>query len=185
MRDSWITFMAAMLIAVASPAIRAAEPNAAELERLKESLAKWEKARQECEGNYTYTVRRSSAFGFGHQTTITVKDNKVVERMFEEFGQPVPPKPGEQPEKPKPRWIETGKDVGTHKTEGAPARTVDELYGEAKKLLEMTVPENHKLYLSFDKQGVLSHCFTIDTRIADDAPTKGIPPFKILLPMKK
>lgn len=157
---------------------------AADADRLKESLAKWEKAREACGGDYTIEVRWSSAFGFGNRTTVTVAGNKVVKREFYEFGRPEPMKPGEKPAEPKPKWVETGKDIGSHK-EGAAARTVDELYAEAAKLLEAKRPEKHQLHLGFDKDGLLSYCFTRDTRIADDAPKTGVAPFQIQLKAKK
>lgn len=100
------------------------------------------------------------------------------------FDEPKPIKPGENLPALKPKWVDSGKDLGTHKDEGAIVRTVDELYSEAKKLLEMKVPEHHKRYLGFDKQGLLSHCFIVDTRIADDAPRTGIPPVQIQLKSK-
>lgn len=157
----------------------AADPVVTDADRLKASLAKWEKARDESRGDYSYQVRWNSFAGFGHTTTIRVQGNKVVERTYEEFGPPQPVKPGETPAAAK--WVETGKDVGVHKNEGAVALTVDELYAEATKLLDRKVPEHHKLYLGFDKQGLLSHCFIVDTRIADDAPTMGVGPIQIRL----
>lgn len=162
-----------------NPVGHAADPVPTDAERLKESLAKWEKVRGDCGGNYAYEVRWSSAFGFGHRTTITVKENKVTERKFEEFARPEPPRPGEKPADPKPKWVETGTEIGSHAKEGAAARNVDELYAEAKKIVEGKLAEGHRLFLGFDKQGLLSHCFTRDTRIADDAPMHGVAPFQI------
>ena len=156
----------------------AADP-VADADRLKESLAKWEQVRKECGGDYSYQVRWSSFAGFGHVTTVTVKGNKVVERKYEELSRPEPVEPGKPPAAPKPKWVETGKDLGSHKKEGALARTLDDLYAEAKKLVAMQVPENHRRQLGFDKQGLLNYCFTVDTRIADDAPMTGIAPFQI------
>ncbi|NBO92294.1 MAG: hypothetical protein EBV06_08275 [Planctomycetia bacterium] len=163
--------------------LHAASPSDAE--KLKESQTKWLKAREACEGNYTYQVRWSSAFGFGHMTTITVKDNKVVERRYEEFGRPMAIKPGENPPAPKPKWIETGKDIGSHQTEGAAPLTMDELYAEATKIVEKDVPDNHVRSLGIDKAGLLVYCFVRDKRIADDAPLKGVRPIQLQLTPKK
>ena len=154
-------------------------------DRLKESSAKWQKARDESGGDYSYLVTKSFFTGARQTTTITVRGNKVVERKFELLGPPQPLKPGEDPPAPKPKWVETGKDVGSHKDEGAAPRSVDELYADALKLLEMKLPEHHKRYLGFDKQGLLSHCFIVDTRIADDAPITGIAPIQIHVKPKK
>lgn len=160
----------------------AADPETTDADRLKESLAKWEKVRADCGGDYSYQVRWSSFAGFGHTTTVTVKANKVVERKYEVFERP---QPGNPPGGAKLKWVEMGKDLGSHKSEGAAPRTLDELYAEAANLVKMEVPANHKRYLGFDKQGLLTHCFTVDTRIADDAPRVGISPIQVQLKPKK
>ncbi len=157
----------------------AADPKA-DADKLADSLKTWEKAKEECGGDYSYQVRWSSAFGFGHTTTVTVKGNKVVERKYEEFGRAEGGKPAEAKEK----WVESGKDLGTHK-EGAAARTVDDLYAVAKKLCEDKVPDGHVRGVGFDKQGVLAYCYTRDTRIADDAPLAGVPGIQLTLKAKK
>ena len=51
---------------------------------------------------------------------------------------------------------------------------LDELYKEAAEILGRPVPPFQRLGLRFDKQGLLLACYTQDTRIADDAPTKGV-----------
>jgi hypothetical protein len=61
---------------------------------------------------------------------------------------------------------------------------MEEMYAEAKKILAKDLPVHEKRYLAFDKQGLLSHCFTVDTRIADDSPTVGIAPFQLELKVK-
>jgi len=141
-------------------------------EALQKSLRKWENSRLQTGGDYSYQVSFSSFAGFGHVTEIIVQDNKVVERRYREFNrrepQPVPPGDG-----PAYKWVEKGKELGSHK-EGAAVKTVDELYQEAAMVLKRDLPEHEKRYLTFDKQGLLKSCFTVDTRIADDAPTKGV-----------
>ena len=177
MRTSRICLAIALLTMTAT----AADPMPTDADRLKESLAKWEKARDAVGGDYVYVVRWSSAFGFGNITTVTVKTNKVVERKFEEFAQP---QPGKAPEV-KQKWLESGKDVGSHKNEGAAPRTVDEMYVEAQKLIEAKTPETHVRTLGFDKEGLLYYCFVRDRRILDDAPLVGVRPFQLQLPVKK
>lgn len=145
--------------------------------KLKASLAKWKKARKQCRGDYSYTVRFTSFAGFGHETDVIVRNHKVVERRFRLLnGQPVDV--GPNPEKPnrKPtggKWAEKGENLGTHKN-GAPAKTLDELYVEALKVVSRGRDEHERFYLRFNKQGLLLECFTVDTRIADDAPRKGV-----------
>jgi hypothetical protein len=145
----------------------AADPTDAE--RLASSLAKWKEAKEGCGGNYSYKVIRSSFTGFRAETTIVVKDNKVVERRYETA---TPAQPG-QPAALKTVWVETGKEIGTNKGAAEP-RTLDELYTIAKKIVEADVPANHVRSLGLDKQGLLQYCFTRDTRIQDDAPLSGV-----------
>jgi hypothetical protein len=158
---------AALLFTALAPAA----DTKSDAEKLADSLKTWE---------YSYQVRWSSAFGFGNTTTVTVKGNKVVERRFIEFGRPEGGKPAEA----KDKWVESGRDIGTHK-EGAPARTVDELYAEAKKVCEGKPADGHMRAIGFDKQGVLAYCYTRDTRIADDAPLTGVPGIQLALKAKK
>ncbi len=156
-------------------------------EKLATSAGKWEQVRKACGGNYSYKVRFSSFAGFGNVTEVIVANNKVTERRYTEFNNraklvkpvkpgpvnPGAPKPGAKPKPAGPKWVEKGKDIGKHK-EGAAAKTLDELYKEAAAVLKRDLPKHERRYLRFDKQGLLLSCFTVDTRIADDAPTKGV-----------
>lgn len=143
---------------------------------LADSLDKWAKAKAACQGNYQYKVSFSSFSGFGNVTTIVIRDNKVAERHYREFGGPAlaPVAPGGgKPKEKGPKWIEKGDEVGTNK-EGAPAKTLDELYAEAKTVASKPLGDFEKRYVRFDKAGLLQSCFIIDTRIADDAPRNGV-----------
>jgi len=104
-----------------------------------------------------------------------VANNKVMERNYKAFSAPPrPAAPGQPPGKRKETgWSEKGAKLGSHK-EGHPAKTIDQLYEEAKAILERPLPAFQRLGLRFDKQGLLLACYTQDTRIADDAPTKGV-----------
>jgi hypothetical protein len=175
----------ALLAAAVIASAQAADPAVSDVDRLKESLANWKQIRDQSGGDYSYRVERIFFSGLRETTTIVVRGNKVVERRFQVSGRPQPSKPGENPPAEKPTWVETGKDLGRHKDEGAATRSVDELYVEAFRLLDMKVPEHHKRYLGIDQQGLLSHCFIVDTRIADDAPIIGIAPVRIQPKAKK
>ena len=164
-----------LLICVASMTLCVTAAHA-QVKTLPESAKKWAKAKEECGGNYSYTVEWQSAFGFGHTTTVVVRDNKVVERKYEEFNRSAPLAigPDGKPVKPKgTSWVEKGKDLGSHK-KGAPPKTLDELYAEAEKILAKPLPAHKRLYLRFDANGLLKLCFYVDTRIADDAPQTGV-----------
>jgi len=147
----------------------AAEPTDAE--RLAASAAKWKKAKEAAGGNYHYKAIRSSFTGFRSETVVVVKAGVVTERRHVATDGGKPGEPGPLKEV----WVETGKDIGTHK-DGVAARTLEELYAEAKKVLDAPLPANHVRSLGFDKQGILAYCYTRDTRIADDAPLGGVAP---------
>ena len=55
-------------------------------------------------------------------------------------------------------------------TQGAPLKTLDDLYKEAQKLPATKLSLEQRLYVAFAKRGLLESCFCVDTRIADDAP---------------
>ena len=147
--------------------------------RLEKSLLAWAKAKDDCGGNYSYRVPFTSAFGFGHTTIVVVRANKVVERKFERFGRPEPGRPGTEL---KPEWVETGKEIGNHRDpSSAPAKTLDELYADAKKVLEAKLAPREVRSLALDTRGLLQACFIRDTGIAGDAPMNGIPFIQLTL----
>jgi len=147
----------------------------AKISQFEKSLSTWEKLKVECGGNYTYSKRWSSWVGFGHTTEVVSENNKVVERRYKSFsGRPRAVAPGDAPTKPEGiSWTEKGNELGKNK-QGHLAKTLDELYKEAAEILGRPVPPFQRLGLRFDKQGLLLACYTQDTRIADDAPTKGV-----------
>lgn len=150
--------MPAILLSLLLVANLAADDKA----RLAESLETWNNVKAECQGNYSYTVVWSSVAGFGWKTEIVMRSNVVVERHYQGFG-------GEVPKK----WVEKGTQLGDHR-EGAPPLTLDQLYADAKLVLARPVADHERRYLTFDRKGLLLSCFTVDTNIADDAPTRGV-----------
>ncbi|MDA8775760.1 hypothetical protein N9N13_08540 [Opitutales bacterium] len=137
--------------------------------QLEKSFKLWLQLKNDCQGNYSYTKKWSSWTGFGHTTTITVSKNRVIERKFESIGSPNPDgKPVD-----KNRWTERGGFIGSN-PKGYPPRTMDELYREARSLMERPIPPFHQGILRFNEQGLVLSCFIQDTRIADDAPIQGI-----------
>lgn len=168
----------AIMIALLPSALRGkAEPKsdaAPQMKQLEESLGKWTEARKACAGAYSYKVRKSYMLGNGHETTIVVRANKVAERRYRAWETPtIGSAPGEIPPKKETTWTEKGKQLGSHK-KGAPLRTLDDLYKEAKQTLSRERSPHEKIYLRFDKKGLLNACFTVDTRIMDDAPIVGV-----------
>lgn len=165
----------------AQPAAPSTGPDASrqDAERLERSLAAWGDAKRRCGGDYAYVVRFTSAFGFGHATTVTVRGNRVTERTFERWGRP---EPGQPPGAATPEWVETGADIGSHaEPSAAPAKTIDELYAIAKTVVDAPLAPHEVRSLGIDGRGLLQACTIRDTRIADDAPMNGVPPFEVTL----
>ena len=146
--------------------------------KVKEGIKAWEVAKAKTKGNYSYKIGFRSWVGFGHETTIVVRNNKVAERHFRTFNRarPIaPPRPGGRaPAQPKTiSWVETGKAIGTNKG-GAPAKTLDELYKIALETAQKPLKQFERRSIRSDKQGLLVSCYIMDRRIADDAPRNGL-----------
>ena len=139
--------------------------------QFEKSFKRWQDLKDNHQGNYSYTKKWSSWTGFGHTTTIIVSKNRVTERKFESIGAPHPDgRPVD-----KNRWAERGDFIGSSSDKQAhPAKTLDQLYAEAKELLAKPIPSFHKGVLRLNEQGLLIKCFVQDTRIADDAPVTGV-----------
>jgi len=141
------------------------EENKAKLEK---SEKLWAETKKNCGGNYSYQVIVSYMMGDRKVTTITVKNNVVVERKMEKYGVPNP----EKEAGPELLYHEKGADVGKDKR-GGKALTVDQMHAIAKTRLNEKLPESHKLYYRFDKSGLLKSCYSVDTRIMDDVSING------------
>ena len=160
----------AILVIILFCTVPVAESFSNDLEKVLTSQKKWERLKQKCDGNYSYVVQWTSFAGFGAETTIIVKDNRVVGREFKTLKLTDGPTPPDQKQE---IWAESAKDLGSHKR-GAPLKTLDELYQKARLVAGQEPSENERRYLKFDKQGLLLQCFIVDTRIADDAPQQGV-----------
>ncbi len=155
--------------------------------KVKEGIGAWEIAKAKCKGNYSYKIGFQSWVGFGHETTIVVSNNKVTERRYRTFNRrpPVPVKPGgvAPPQPEEKSWVEKGEAIGANK-QGAPAKTLDELYVLALETAKKPLQQFERRYIRFDKQlqrlhngntiGLLVSCYIMDRRIADDAPRNGL-----------
>ncbi|MEE2826988.1 MAG: protease inhibitor I42 family protein [Planctomycetota bacterium] len=141
-----------------------------DLEKVLNSEKKWEKTKQECDGDYSYLVRWTSFAGFGTETTILVKNNRVTGREFKTLKLTDGPTPPDQKQE---KWAETLENLGSH-TRGALPKTLDELYREARQVAGRKLSENERRFLKFDENGLLLQCYIVDARIADDAPQEGV-----------
>jgi len=125
---------------------------AGEKKQFEKSFKRWQDLKDHHQGNYSYTKKWSSWTGFGHTTTIIVSKNRVTERKFESIGAPHPDgRPVD-----KNRWTERGDFIGSSSNKQAhPAKTLDQLYAEAKELLAKPIPPFHKGVLQLNEQGLL------------------------------
>ena len=140
-----------------------------EREILEQSRNIWEEEKEKCLGNYSYRVSWSSWTGFGNETIIIVRDNRVIERQYRAFSTPQINSPTTN----RKNWKEEGSFIGSHK-DGHPPKTLDQLYIEASNLMKQPIPPHHRPYLRLDQNNLLLACYTRDTRIADDAPINGV-----------
>lgn len=152
-----------------------AKSEVSEKKQLANSLKKWQMANKLCKGNYSYQVKWQSFVGFGHTTTLTIKNNTVIERRYESFSEALPPN---EEHKITDSWVEKEKQVGSHKA-GFPPFTIDELYAQAQKIVSLPLKKFMARYVGFNKSGLLSHAFWLDTRIMDDSPRNGVPSIEI------
>lgn len=139
-------------------------------EKLQKSLLTWQKEKAGCAGDYSYQKKWVSWTGFGHETTIVIRNNQVTGRYFKSFSNQ--PKPQNQSNLQN-GWKENENQLGQHK-EGHPPKTLDQLYAEAQDLIDQPLLSFHRSILRFNSQGLLLSCFTQDSRIADDVPTVGV-----------
>ena len=151
--------------------------DSSDLEKVKDSLAKWEKAKADVGDSYSYIVRWSSFIEYGHETRIFVKDGKVVRRTF----RPIAMVDNPTGESPFDKWKEEGDQLGTHR-DGATVKTLDQLYESSIKVASKKLQSTERRFVKIDNRGLLLECFIVDTRIADDAPKNGLSITSIRLP---
>jgi hypothetical protein len=150
---------------------------------IKSSRETWDETKIKHGDSYRYSVVFTSAFGFGNETIIVVVNGKISERRYRSWMRPMAVTPGEKTG-PKPDWVEMADNIGKHK-DGAPARTMEQLYDEAEKAAEQKLQPFEKLYVKTDSRGILEYAFIVDKRITDDAPRKGVSISKLKLGNEK
>jgi hypothetical protein len=184
LRPAPLVFLVAIPICTQVVPAQSAEETDSHAAKLEKSFQTWVDLKAKCDGDYSYSIRWSSWVGFGRETTLVARDGEIVERKYREWsGRPQPVEPGKPPKPDGTTWTEKGDQLGSHK-KGAPVKTLDELYAEAKQVLERKLAPHERLYVRFNAQGLLQSCFYVDTRIADDAPTTGVTISSIQLEQK-
>ncbi|MFO1522974.1 MAG: hypothetical protein U1G05_13220 [Kiritimatiellia bacterium] len=176
-----LLFPLILAVGTLSAVAETAAPANPDAQRVRESRITWEKLRDGAGGDYTYQVPK--VFMMSRETTtVVVKGNKVVERTFEESGPPRPSR-GVAPPAPAPKWVEKGADVGTHKGRAPPPSRWTNSVRQGPEGRGKARAEHEKRYVETDER-TAAPLLRPDTRIADDAPTEGVPALKIQISPK-
>lgn len=124
------------------------------------SYIAWQEFKKASGNSYSYQVTTSSWVGYGSETTITIKQGKVVERSFVAksllSSGPVITR----------EWKEDETQLGTH-DEGAAPETLDEIYAKAKSdwLLKR---DDAKTFFETKNDGMISLCGYVPNGCQDD-----------------
>lgn len=133
---------------------------------LKESRKLWDAQKIKHDNSYEYTMSFVSWVGFGYDTTVKVKNGKVVERTVQSFDRRNDEKSG---------FSENADQINT-KGGGHQARTMEELYTECAKDCLSQDPKLNSIYLDFSDTLILTGCSYVPKGCADDC-TRGIDSF--------
>jgi hypothetical protein len=130
--------------------------------RLESSEQRWAQVKAAWGGHYHYRISWRSAFGFGRETQVEVRDGQAVVRWFKTI-------PGSSV------LQETGSELGRQGAPAAPPLTLDQLYTQCRALIARPMPAHESQHLALDERGLLRGCVRIDRRFTDDAPYQGVP----------
>jgi hypothetical protein len=126
-----------LALALLAPLAACDEPT--ELDR---SYDRW-RAAAEQHDEYEYTRSLTSWTGYRMETRVTVRDDQVIGRAFED--------------NEGASWVETGAEIGTH-NDGFRAATLDELYDQCASEVLAQDPALHEIILDYDDRGFLEQC---------------------------
>lgn len=126
------------------------------------SFKTWLDFKASASNNYKYQLVTNSWSGSSTQTTITVKDGKVVQR---EYISKTVKQPGNVITIHED-WVENGQELNSHKNYGA-ILTLDEIYEKAKTELLIKRADAE---VSFESKnnGMISSCGYVPKNCADD-----------------
>ncbi|MBO9730256.1 MAG: hypothetical protein J7623_16570 [Chitinophaga sp.] len=112
--------------------------------------------------SYRYTVSSASWTGFSTETTITVKEGKVVQRAYiaKAVDRTNPPIRIVE------EWTENAAQLGSH-ANGYALRTLDDIYREAKDDW-LQKRGNVKTYFEATNNGMISSCGYVENGCMDD-----------------
>jgi hypothetical protein len=123
------------------------------------SYLAWQEFKSATGNSYTYQVATSSWTGYSSETTITIKQGKIVERTYAaKLMMSSPPVMRE--------WKEDENQLGTH-DEGAALQTLDDIYAKAKSdwLLKR---DDAKAFFETKNDGMISSCGYVPNGCQDD-----------------
>ncbi len=127
------------------------------------SFDAWQKFKTESQNSYSYSVITGSFTGYNTETIIYVQNGKVVKRSFKAKNQrsDLPPviEVLEQ-------WTEDEGSLNTHEN-GAPTRTLDEVYNEARNNWLIKRPKA-TTYFENNNNGMISSAGYVNDGCQDD-----------------
>lgn len=127
------------------------------------SFNSWQNAKKNQGNSYTYVTERSSVFGFGSKTTLTVQDGKVVARAYEAYRLNETTREREITN----AWSENKDDLNSHE-EGAETITIDEIYALCQNTVLRVSEEDNYVHFLAENNGILSLCSYFPKNCADD-----------------
>ncbi|GAA4291387.1 hypothetical protein [Aestuariibaculum suncheonense] len=140
------------------------------LYNFKISLDSWNNLKDSNDNSYVYTVSSRSVFGSGTNTTITVLDGKVTERIYEAFtlyNEASGNYLGFDNRIILEAYTESGAALGSH-TSGAPALTIDELYNTCLSDYLSVNPDDNHITFNYDSNNIIENCYYIPDGCMDD-----------------
>lgn len=128
-----------------------------------ESLDKWTELKKDNGDSYIYQTNFESWAGFGSTTELKVIDNKVVSRIYKEYG--THDKTGERTITD--AYIESEDALGSHE-KGALPLTIDELYNSCASDYLIVDEENNTIFFRTEINGLITLCGFFPDGCADD-----------------
>lgn len=134
-----------------------------------QSLQQWKMLKTQHNDSYEYVVSWQSAFGFGHITTITVREGQVISRKYEERNSPDYLQPEDDTFEEEFAEESTNSDTLLHpKDDGFRGITLDEVYRECEEIHLQQNEQENWLYFTTDEAGILKVCSSVPFGCEDD-----------------
>ena len=127
-----------------------------------ESYKTWQSFKSSSNNSYRYKVYFGSWTGYSEETTITVKDGKVIERSYKSTMRDY--KSNQVTERDE--WVEDSKSLNTH-TYGHSTITLDEVYEKAKTVW-LVKRKDGDVSFETENNGMISAAGFVPTGCQDD-----------------